>query len=76
MSDTSTAVGQPKRGRPVGKKIKWSGVFWQTMTNAAIAHKVGTSVVNVYLRRKRLVTEGKQAAFKGAKYTRFVAKEV
>lgn len=63
------------RGRPVGKKVNWSGVFWNSMTNSQIAEKVGTSVPNVFTRRKRLIAEGKKAAYKGAKYTHYKSKQ-
>ena len=59
------------RGRPKGKKIDWSGVMWRSMTDAQIADKVGTSIPNVWMRRKRMIKDGKQVAYQGAKFSRY-----
>jgi hypothetical protein len=59
------------RGRPVGKKVKWSGIVWHSMTNAQIALAVGTSVPNVWCRRARLLKEGKKVAYQGKPYTHY-----
>ena len=56
------------RGRPKGKKVSWTGIVWHAMTNKDIAEKVGTSVPNVWQRRKKGIEDGKQMAYKGPKY--------
>lgn len=63
-----------KRGRPAGKKINWSlikGIEWPNKTDAEIAHKLGTSAVNVYLKRKSMIAAGKKVECRKKKYTRF-----
>lgn len=60
-----------KVGRPVGKKINWSGLVWHSMTNAQIAAKVGTTVPNVWMKRNRMLKEGKKVAYQGKKYTHY-----
>ncbi len=65
-------MNKNKVGRPKGKKIKWSGFgLWHCQTNKQIALAVGTSVPNVFMRRKRLLAEGKKVAYQGKKYTHF-----
>ena len=53
-------------GRPKGKKINWdilTGNDWRYKNNKEIAEMVGTSYVNVFLKRKKLNLLG------AAKYT-------
>ena len=53
-------------GRPKGHKVDWSqlkGNDWRYMSDKQIAEKVGTSVPNVWTRRKKLNALGQ------AKYT-------
>lgn len=62
-----------KRGRPVGRVVNWkavSGLDWINKTNREIAEKAGCSVVAVFLRRKKMISAGKNAACRKERYTR------
>lgn len=56
-----------KVGRPKGKTINWAGVedLYKVNSNREIAEKYGTSVVNVFLRRRDAIKAGLDATFEG-----------
>jgi len=69
MTDTNTTTNSPtnkrvrtakpkaiKRGRP--PRVDWSKftLLWKSHTDSEIAHKANCTVVNVFLRRKRLIS--------------------
>ena len=57
-----------ERGRPA--RIDWTKFLnaWRSKTNAEIACEAGCTVVNVFLKRKGLVTQAKLRGKKGDFY--------
>ena len=71
-------VGRPKGQDGKVFKIDWSkatNVVWPACSDKEIALKLGCSVVAVFLRRKKMIIEGKDyAVYTKPKFTRARAK--
>ena len=57
-------------GRPKGKKVNWSEfeanpALWKVKSNREIGESLGTSPINVFLKRRLLAKKGQDVAFEG-----------